>query len=74
MRKSENLLPGRKESSEGLLQASMSGVRSCGAFQQPSSRVVGDSKSRLVPRGIIPVICFWICWYCGLSKRYHNAC
>jgi hypothetical protein len=60
MRKSEKVLPGRKEESEGLLQRSMSGVRSEGAFQQPSSRVLGDSKSRLVPSGIIPVICVFV--------------
>jgi len=57
MRKSAKGFPGRKEESEGVLQASIVGVRSEGAFQQPSSRVFGDSKSRLVPRGMMPVIC-----------------
>jgi hypothetical protein len=51
--------PGRKEESEGCDQASMVGVRSDGASQQPSSRVSGHSKSRLVPRGMMPVICVW---------------
>jgi hypothetical protein len=61
------LLPGRHESSGGVLQALMLRVRSCGAFQQPSSRVLGDSKSRLVPRGMLAVICFSVLVSC-LSK------